>query len=170
MIATSLAIAAAGLAVAAVGAGTSVYGAVKSNEANKEKIAAEQQSEDLRKQQMELDASRRRREVVRQSVMARAQAESTTTEQGASIGSSLPGAFGSISGRTGVNTLGINQNEQIGQGMFAANMEGLNASRDAANASTISSIGGGMTTLGNAALTNAGQIYKVGDWVASKFS
>lgn len=119
-------------AVAAVGIGMSIYGAFQKNEAEEKAteaqkaiFAAQQKMEIQRAQAMELDAGRRKREMIRNAIAARSMALTTATSQGASGagGSVLGGAYGGISGQTGVNMLGVNQNLEIGRNMFALNRD-----------------------------------------------
>lgn len=106
---TSIAIAAsAGAAI--VGTGVAGYGMMQQQKAQKEGLAyqqqaidAQQKAEQARKAAMNLDASRRRREVVRNQVAANAQSQTAANASGAGLGSGLPGAYGGISGRSGVN-------------------------------------------------------------------
>lgn len=86
-------------------------------------IGYQQQSDDLRRNAANLDASRRQREEIRKGISARAQATSAAINQGAGdAGSSaLGGASGTISGRIGNNLMGIFQNQEIGNKLFDVN-------------------------------------------------
>lgn len=87
--------------------------------------AAEEQSrtaENLRKQQMELDAMRSRREVIRNAVAARAQSLTAAFAQGAQNSSGLFGSLNQITAEAGRQGLAISQNLSIGRGIFAANI------------------------------------------------
>lgn len=130
-------IAAIGLALSAVGTTVAVKGSLDAADAS-------EKAEELRKKQMDLDAMRRRREIVRKNIIARAQALSTATAQGAGeTGSSaLPGGYGQISGESGRASLAVSQNQEIGQGIF-------NANADASQAEGTASIGGGIFSIGN---------------------
>jgi hypothetical protein len=156
------AIALAGLAVGAAGVGVQAYGAMKANKAQQQQIALEQQMEAKRQQQLNLDAMRRKREIIRQGIAARGAALSTATAQGASYGTGLQGAYGNISGRENVNTLGVSQNQEIGNSMFGLNNQMLTAKSAQADAMTMASIGGGLGTLGGAIMRNAGSINNIG--------
>jgi len=140
----------AGLAIAAsvVGTGLSVYGSVQANKASK-------RAEQLREKQMNLEATRKQRELIRQKQVQNAQALAVATAQGAQQGSGLQGAYGSISGSTGRQQLATSQNQEIGAGIFAAN-------RSAASASTIADAGGGLSSLGQGILNNYGTLQRVG--------
>lgn len=144
-----------GVVLQAIGIGVSVFGAV-------EQTAAADKAEKLREQQMNLDAQRQKRDIVRNSILANSQAVSTATNQGAASGSALPGAYGQISGRAGDQTLAVDQNQEIGRGIFAAN-------RASYSGSLISDFGSGLTSLGNMFLQDAGTINKVGQSLIPKF-
>jgi hypothetical protein len=164
---TAIAIASATAAV--VGAGTAIYGMAQQKKASEQQAAyqsqaidAQKRAEASRKQAMDLDANRRRREMVRNQIAANAQAQTVATNQGAGLGSGLPGAYGGISGRSGVNELGVNQNQQIGGEIFDANSAASDAYRGAAMAGSRASTAAGMTSLGSMMLTNSDTIGKVG--------
>lgn len=160
-----------GLGLTAIGTATAVGGAVANSYAQKQALAAQQQAEDQRKKAMELDADRRRRQEIRAAIAARAQSLSTATNQGASAegASALPGAYGGISGQSNTNILGINQNQQIGESIFAANAAANSAYRSAATAQSWTSAGNGLSSLGGAMMTNGDTINKVGQtWFGSK--
>src|SRR5690606_1025739 len=105
-------IAAAGIGLTAYGVSKQMDAAESAASAQKSAIAAQQKAENARQQQMNLDASRRRRESIRQSIQARAFALANATAQGAENSSGLEGGYGQIAGRLGTNVLGINQNQE----------------------------------------------------------
>lgn len=159
-------IAVAGLAVAGAGAAISYSAAKQNAAAQQQALAAQQQATALQQQQMNLDATRRKRDIIRQGVAARSAALAQTTAQGAAGpgGSSLAGAYGSIAGRTGTNYEGVDQNQQIGNGIFAAHAAQLSAYSSAASAQSFGALGAGLTSLGGAAISNAGIFGKVGTY------
>jgi hypothetical protein len=110
---------------------------------------------------------RRKRETIRQSVAARSMALATVTAQGATGGSALGGAYGQISGRTGTNQLGINQNAEIGRNMFGLNNQMLGAYRESAAAGTQIAMGAGLSSLGGSLMSNSGAIGRVGTQVGT---
>lgn len=160
---TSTLIAAAGLGLGAVGA----YQQYKAGQGQEKVIAAEQQANAVRNQQMTLDAMRRKRDVIRQAQVAQAQATSVASAQGAGQSSGVAGANASISGQSGVNLQGINQNEQIGNQLFAINNQRAEGLMEANNAS---SLGAGLSSLGGAMMKNSGTIASVGQYAYSKFA
>lgn len=171
----------AAITAAVIGAGAAIYGTVKQNKAAKQQAAAqqqqiqaEQQAEALRRQQMELEARRRQREIIRNQQKARAMALATSTNQGAALGSGLQGGYGQIAGDAGTQQLNTAQNLMIGRGIFDANvgvsnakMAYASASSDMATGRTISSLGGTIMSLGPT-LKNIGGGYfpqSSGPWV-----
>lgn len=162
-------IAVVGVATAAAGTVMSYQGSQKQAEAVQQQVALEQQMEQERKKQMELDAMRRKRELIRRSVAAHSYAVAQTTAQGAGApgSSALGGAEGGISGRTGTDELGINQNLEIGENLFGLNYNLLGTKQQYAEGQTTSSLGSGLYSLGGTILQNAGSIYKVGASVGS---
>ena len=113
-------------ALSAASIGLQIFGASKASAAAQQANAAEQQIVGLeqqenaqRHQQMELDASRKSMQDLRNAQRARAIGLSNATSQGAQFGSGLQGGYGQISGESGTNLLGISQNRQIGENVFS---------------------------------------------------
>lgn len=79
----------------------------------------------IRQQAAELDATRRRREVIRQSIVARAQGLTVATAQGANAqgSSATKQAYASISGQADVNLSGVNQASEAGRKLFNINKD-----------------------------------------------
>lgn len=110
---------------AAVGLGFGLFGAISGahaqnqiSQAQSQEAQLEAQQNNVRQQAMELSANRSRMELVRNSQRARALALNSATGQGAQFGSGLQGGYGQISGMSGTNLVGINQNTQLGEQMF----------------------------------------------------
>lgn len=99
----------------------SVDASNKSYGINQGIIGNEQAVEAQKAQAMELDARRQQLETIRNQQRGRALALTNATAQGASKGSGLQGGYGQVSGQTGVNELGIQQNLQIGENIFGLN-------------------------------------------------
>lgn len=167
MAAVSTMVAVAGLGMAAAGTVMSTSAAAQQAQAQQQALAFQRQAEEARKKAMNLDAMRRRREMVRQSIIARATALATATKQGAQFGSALSGAYGNISGRTGVNILGINQNQQLGNEIFNANIGASMAYSEAASWGAYSQVGSGLSSLGGAVMKNSGTIAQIGTYFGS---
>lgn len=153
--------------VTAASVATSIFGGMKqASAANKEAQAQQQiagleiQADQQRRQAMELDASRKSMEVLRNSQRARATALTNATSSGSQFGSGLQGGYGQIGGSTGFNLLGISQNKTIGENLFNINdqidqqrMLYAQASGQMATGQGISSIGS-MLGQNNTGLTN----------------
>lgn len=164
------------IGVAAAGVGVGVAGMVQQRAGQKQQaeyqqqaISLQQQQDAQRRQQMELDATRRKREMIRQSIIARSQALAATTAGGANTSSALPGAYGGVSGRTNVNELGVNQNEQIGENMFSIQGGITAANAGYARAGASAAAGAGMVSLGNMFIQNSSTISKIGGSVGGWF-
>lgn len=143
-----------GLGLSILGGIGSVLGASKSASAQNQITEGQQQAEAIRFKAMKLDADRRRREIIRQSIIARSQALASGTSQGMAKGSALQGAYGQIRGMADWNIQGINQAEKTGEDLFATNQRILSARKDQASASSISAFGTGLSSIGGAFLGN----------------
>lgn len=144
-------------------------------------VNAQQGAEGVSQQQMNLDASRRQREIIRNSVVARSQALSAETNAGAAGpgGSTVGGVEGNISGQTGVNLLGVTQNQEAGNSIFGFHQQQLSAYKQAAidgyvpataqfpnTSGSTAAIGQGLTSLGGTLVKDEGIIGKVGDYLS----
>ncbi len=160
----------AGLALSAVGTGTAIYGQHQAAKAQGEALQEQQKAETLRQQMANVDADRRRREVVRQSIAARSQAlASANADGGTGQGSSLlPGAYGGISGQSTTNMNTINENQQAGDAMFGINRNMLGDYRAAASAGAVGAMGSSLTSLGGAILNNIGSISRIGTFLGPR--
>lgn len=119
-----------------VGTLTSAFGQFK-------QAAASERQDNLRRRQMELEANRQRREQIRKATVARAQATASATNQGAGDSSGIQGGLAQITSQANRNIQGINQDEEIGRGIFKTNAQ-------IASAQMIQNIGGGISSLGGA--------------------
>lgn len=128
---------------AAISVGATLAGSAIQMNAMQKQTAALKDAERLREKQMTLQAQRERREAIRQASVARATALAATTNQGASApgSSALGGAYGQIEGQKNRQTLAINQNLAIGQGIFAANNRYSSASLQAGIGEGIAGMG-----------------------------
>lgn len=88
---------------------------------NRQMIQLGRQVEGERKQAMEMDGRRKQLEIIRNQQRARSMALTASTQAGSSRGSGLQGGYGQISGQTGVNILGVQQNLEIGRNIFGLN-------------------------------------------------
>lgn len=159
-------IAAAGFGLQAYGMAKQVSSAKAQANASRDAIAAQQKAESARQQQLNLDANRRRREAIRQGVIARSVALANATSQGAQDSSGLAGGYGQISGRTGTNILGVNQNQALGNDIFGFNREVGAAQSRQAYYQGQGALGQGLSSLGGSLLTNIKPLTNVGTFIA----
>lgn len=104
---------------------------------------ASEKAEKLRKRQMNLEAMRKKRELIREGVMARAQALSGATAAGAAEGSGLAGGIAQVTGQVNRNVLATTQDQQTGNRMFKANQQ-------YAQGGMINAVGSGISSIGQA--------------------
>lgn len=136
----------AGLGLAA-SAGSAGFGLFGGGGGGSEQIARISQMENaVRMRQVELDADRRKRDVIRQSQVATAQVENNAANSGGLNSSAEVGAVSSVSGQAGVNIQGIEQNLELARTLYT--LEGArgqalwNNSRDQAKRSGIMQLAG----------------------------
>lgn len=93
------------------------------NETQRNVIAQQSQADALRLQASELDATRRRRDAIRQGIVAQSTALTRATNQGASSPGSTVGkqAQADIAGQTDTNIVGISQNLSLGEQLYGIN-------------------------------------------------
>lgn len=151
-----------GLALSIAGGFMKTQAAREQQQAQEQLIAVQQRQEGIREQALTLDAQRRRRQAIRQSMIQRAQALTTATSQGASQGSALGGSYGQIAGELNFAMEGINQQEAFGHQMFSANRDALVARRAMAASETQSTTGSGLSSLGGTLISNLGPISRMG--------
>lgn len=145
----------AGLAATAIGTGVQYAG-------QKRTTSALKRAERAREKQQGLEASRARRQAVRQSIIQRSLSLVTAANQGAAIGSSgVQGGQAGITATAGRDIQAVNQNEQIGSDIFAAN-------RAYYSASGVTSAGQGLTSLGGALISNIGPIERLSTFTAGR--
>ena len=135
---TGAEIAIIGAVASAVGTGVSAYGQMQAAD-------AQRNQERIRRRQMELEAANKRRQIMREAALQRAQSTAAGYAQGAGGSSALAGAVGGISQQAGSGVLAVNQGQQLGQQMFAANMA-------ESRANMVGNIGGGISSLGSLAM------------------
>lgn len=140
--------------IGVVGLGISAAGTVAGVSGQMQQARASKKAEALRQRQMNLDAQRQKRDLIRRAAVATATTEAAATAQGASGGSALQGALGQIGGSTGRAVTAVNQNQEIGNGIFEAN-------KDYAAGGGLASLGSGISTLGGALVSNAGVFGKI---------
>jgi hypothetical protein len=131
----------ASVALLGVGTAISAYGQYG-------QYKAQRKADAIRQRQVQLEATRQRREQLRRGQVARAQATARAYNQGAGDSSALAGGTSQITAQTGRAVTGTNQDAELSAGLFGANAE-------AAKAGAIVSIGEGISSVGGAIGSNA---------------
>lgn len=124
------------VAVGLIGGVIQAVGAMKQAKASKK-------AEEARERQMQLEQMRKRREIVREGVVARATATSNASAQGASEGSGLQGGLAQVTQQQNRNLLASRQDEALGSEVFRQ-------SRKFAKAGGMIAFGSGLSSLGQA--------------------
>jgi hypothetical protein len=158
--ATTLALTAS-LALGATGAAVQYSGQRAQAEAQEKGVKAQQDAEASRRRQMEIESSRRQREIIRQGVLQRAQTQAAAAASGGSGSSLEAGALGGITGQQAYNSQGVEHAEGLGQSIFSANQRLLGARREEAAAGSTVALGGGLSSLGNRISNNLGEIRRI---------
>ena len=152
-----------------VGLATSLAGSFMQASAQskmaKEQSAASKRAEDARQQQMQLDASRRRRQAVRDSMLARSQAMAVGTAQGASQGSSVAGAMAQATATGFQNQQTTQSAEILGAEVFSANRAYADAT---AKGTSKMAWGGAISSLGGMLMNNAGTLNRLGTYYTQR--
>ena len=123
--------------------GLAVVGGVISAIGAQAQAKASASAEKARKRMMQLEAMRKRRELVREGVVARATATSNATAQGAGESSALQGGLAQITAQQNRNVTASTQDEALGNKVFNANAK-------YAKAGGMIAIGQGISSLGSA--------------------
>lgn len=150
-----LAIAVAGLAISAFGAYQSYSSAQDASAISQQQIALQQRAEAERRKAMELDARRRRLEVIRNRQRVSSIATARATSQNAQLGSALPGSLAQIGNQAGFNLLGINQNLEIGRNIFDINAQLSQQNIAMANAQSGLAFGNSLGSFGSTLMGSA---------------
>lgn len=145
-----------GIGLQGIGLIGQVTGASEQSRLAQEQLALQKQVEQQRQQAMELDASRRKMEIIRNQQRARSMALTVSNSQGASQGSGLAGAYGQISGVTGTNLTGVNENLQIGRNVFGFNSQITDVRSQMAENESQMAMWKGISGLGGSILNNQG--------------
>lgn len=131
-------------ALTAIGLGISAAGVGLAYKGHKDAAEAGEKAEKAREKAMNLDAQRRRRQVIREMQLAQSTALANATSQGAAEGSGLQGGYGEISNTGRTNIVGINQQQQLGADIFSANRAQASANSRASMGNAFQSVGGMM--------------------------
>lgn len=147
--------------IGAVGLGIGAAGTVVQYNAQRTAAAAQQRQERIRERQMELQATRQRRDAIRQSMRARSIALTTASDQGAGSGSGIAGGLGQIAAQGNSNLQGINQGVELGAEMFSTN-------RQIAGAQTLASFGSGLSSLGGSIYGASDTLGRIGNYFTQR--
>lgn len=139
----------------AIGTAATVAGTVMQAGAQKDIAEEQKRQEAIREVQMQVDANRERRQIIRRAMVARAESLSTATAQGAGSSSGLAGGLAQVSAERGSNISAVNQAEQSGSAIFASN-------RNIASAQSRAAFGSGLSSLGGALVQNQEPIGRLG--------
>lgn len=156
------AIAAIGVAASVAGTFMQMSAASKQAKAQKEATRAEMAAEENRRRAMELDAQRKKRETIRDTQVARAQAIAAGTNQGASESSAVLGGVAQIQGSGNDQFQGINNAREFGSAIFSNNQAKLAADLKYASAGAAGSIGRGISSLGGALVSDIDMFKRIG--------
>jgi hypothetical protein len=140
-----------GFASSAIGAAESYEGAKKQANAQNAITGYEQQENQVRQQQMNLNAQRSQMETLRNQQRARSLALNSATSQGAQFGSGLSGGYGQISGQANTQLVNTNQNTALGNQMFGLDALISQQKINMSNAGTQIALGQGISSLGKSA-------------------
>src|SRR5258705_13379798 len=105
----------------------SIAASNQSYDINRGIITSEQNIEQQKQNAMEIDARRQQMEIIRNQQRGRALSLTTAVARGGSGfvsgASARGGAYGQISGQTGTNLLGVQQNLEVGRNIFGLNTD-----------------------------------------------
>jgi hypothetical protein len=158
-------IATAALAVGVVGLGVSYMGNKQQAAGQQASLEFQQQGQVLQQQQNQVNATRQQRQMIREGIVARANATTTSTNQGSQLGSGLEGALAQDSAQVASNVGAVGQNVAFGNASLALKRQSTNALQDAAAGGAMASLGSGLSSLGGGILKNAGQIERIGSQI-----
>lgn len=152
-----------------LGLGSSIAGGImqidasqKAARAQEKALQLQQQSEATREQASRLDAQRRKREMIREQIIARSQAQSTATNQNAQYGTALEGAYGQIGAQTSFNISGVEGQRLLAADIFGYNRQIGEARKEEARAGAQSALGAGISSIGGALGRSLGSIGRLG--------
>lgn len=159
---------AVGIGVAAVGVGVMAYGAVTSNQNAHAQLDNQKEQQQLQQQQNDVNATRQQRQMIREGIVARANATAASTNQGSQLGSGLEGAISQTSAQVASNVGAVGQNLAFGQAALALKQSSTEIQGRSADSAMVGQIGSGLTSLGGGMIKNAGEIQKVGTYLNSR--
>lgn len=158
--------------------GALIYGRVEAAQGQKRLEAAQAEqtkasirAERARERQAQLEASRRRREIVRNLIRNRALSTARVTAQGAGLDSSgFAGATAQGFNTAGNQTVAVNQNAELSSEVFSANEQFAQAGGRANQARSDISAGQSIAQSGDQLIRNLGTIDRVGTYLDKQFA
>lgn len=151
-----------GLAVSAAG---TVIGYSAQQKMIAQQTAASKKAENAREQQMQLDSANRRRQSVREAIVARSMGLAAGVNAGAQYGSGVAAATGQAIAQGAQNQQVTNSSQILGSRVFAANREYFDATQ---RGQAGMALGEGLSALGGAIVNNAGTINQLGDYFTNR--
>lgn len=151
-----------GLAVSAAG---TVIGYSSQQKMIAQQTAASKKAENSRQQQMQLDSANRRRQSVREAIVARSLGLAAGTNAGAQYGSGVAAATGQATAQGAENQQVVNSSEILGSRVFAANRQYFNATQ---KGQAGMALGEGLSAIGGAIVNNAGTINQLGSYYTGR--
>lgn len=143
--------------IGAIGVAAGIGGTVMQMQGARRAQKGEERAEQIRRSQMHLESQRERRNIVRQAMVARAQAVSSAESQGAMDGSGLAGGLAQVTAQGGRAVTAVNQNTDLGNQMFSAN-------RMISSGNSMSAFGSGISSLGGALVNNSATLGRLGNY------
>jgi len=129
-------------AIAAVGGlAATAYSTVSSAQAGKKMAAESSRAENIRRQQASFEEARRRREIIRQSMVTRSRLIASSANSGTQGSSSEIGGIASINSRTGEQLGAVNVNANLGTALFESNANMAGFRGEAATAGAVGDFG-----------------------------
>lgn len=165
------------IGIGAVGLGMQIFGGISASEKANEASAIQQQISgleigvnDQRRNAMELSGRRQQMEVFRNNQRQRAMATNSAVNQGAMFGSGLQGGLAQVQDQSGVNSLGINQNLEIGRNIFGLNDQITSAKAQLSSVQTQMGQDQGIASMGGNITRSAGMLGQMAQGFGSKSS
>lgn len=159
----------------AVGVGVGGAGLYMASEGNSQVAAGQQEALEFQKQQAALqqqqnqvNATRQQRQMIREGIVARANALSNSTNQGSQLGSGLEGVMGTASAQVAANVGAVGQNLAFGAKQLELKQGEFEGLQKAAAGASMAAMGNSLMSLGGGLIKNSGEIVRVGTNVASR--
>ena len=149
--------------VGGIAAAASVGGTVTSMIGQEEAAASQKKAEQIKQTQMNLDASRQRRDIARRALVTQSNALASATADGAQDGSGFAGASAQITGQAGEATEAVNQNQLLGTALF-------NQNQQTTSDQSLAATGMGISGLASSLNQNKDMLGRVGSYIGSQIT